>query len=139
MLLNIVLAEVIQADKINELLPEVIRLFGYKRVTKGFNSRLQCDARTYIYMLPTIAFSKFTEEVTQENFRLTESLLQEINDTLNKFVGTKNYHNFTSKKKANDPSANRYIMSIACETPFVKDGIEFVVLKVKGTILFKLF
>ncbi|GJQ87875.1 hypothetical protein Trydic_g1146 [Trypoxylus dichotomus] len=129
---SIKLPEVIQIDKINSLLPEVIRVFGYKRVTKGFNSRLQCDARTYLYMLPTIAFSKFTDDVTQENFRLGESSLEEINKSLIRFVGTKNYHNFTSKKKANDPSANRYIMNFCCEPPFVRNNIEFAVIKVKG-------
>ncbi|KRT81539.1 hypothetical protein AMK59_6074, partial [Oryctes borbonicus] len=130
---SIKLPEVIQIDKLNSLLPEVIRIFGYKRVTKGFNSRLQCDARTYLYMLPTVAFSKLNEEhLPQESFRLNETLLEEIKNTLTRFIGTKNYHNFTSKKKANDPSANRYIMNFCCEAPFIKNDIEFAVIKVKG-------
>ncbi|KAI4467752.1 pseudouridylate synthase [Holotrichia oblita] len=128
---SIKLPEIIEVDKINEILPDVIRLFGYKRVTKGFNSRLQCDARTYFYMLPTIAFSKCNED-QEDSFRLSEELFKEINNTLSKFVGTKNYHNFTSKKKANDPSASRYIMSFSCESPFVRNEIEFAVIKVKG-------
>lgn len=86
-------------------------------------------------MLPTIAFSKINKDVPEEEFRLNESLLQEINDTLNKFVGTKNYHNFTSKKKANDPSANRYIMNFYCESPFIRNNVEFAVIKVKGDLI----
>lgn len=125
-------AEVVEIEKINEHLPKVIRIFGVKRVTKGFNSKTHCDARTYTYMLPTVAFADKETTPAQEEYRLNEELLKEINDVLSLYVGTKNYHNFTSKKKNNDPSAFRYIVSFVCEPPFVRKGVEFVVLKVKG-------
>lgn len=83
-------------------------------------------------MLPSVAFANHNEETTQEGFRLSDDKFSKINELLNKFVGTKNFHNYTSKKRWNDPSASRYIMSFVCEKPFLSNGVEFVVLKVKG-------
>ena len=44
-------------QKINSLLPSEIRVHAIKRVTKNFNSKTACDARTYLYMMPTFAFA----------------------------------------------------------------------------------
>lgn len=125
-------AEEVDISKVNDLLPEVIRVFGIKRVTKGFNSKSQCDGRTYTYMLPTIAFAKSDSKGTQKTFRLSETAFNEINELLSNFKGTKNFHNFTCKKNPNDPSAKRYIISFECEPPVIRKGVEFAVLKVKG-------
>uniref|UniRef100_A0A1Y1JX55 Pseudouridylate synthase 1 homolog n=1 Tax=Photinus pyralis TaxID=7054 RepID=A0A1Y1JX55_PHOPY len=129
---SIKLPEEVSVAKINEFLPDQIRVFGVKRVTKGFNSKSQCDARTYTYMMPTVAFAKCDTEADQETFRLWEGALSEINDVLSNFKGTKNFHNFTCKKQYQDPSAKRYIVSFECESPIIRKGVEFVVLKVKG-------
>lgn len=110
----------------------MIRVFGVRRVTKGFNSKSQCDARTYNYILPTVAFAKNDEAVEQETFRLSDNTFDEINNLMKMYLGTKNYHNFTSKKKPKDPSAKRYIMSFECEKPFLSNDVEFAVVKVKG-------
>lgn len=83
-------------------------------------------------MLPTAAFAKTGTEVTQDTFRLSEEALKEINELLQNFIGTKNYHNFTCKKKSNDPSAKRYIITFECQPPILRKGVEFAVLKVKG-------
>lgn len=106
-----------------------------KRVTKGFDSKKNCDARTYMYMLPTIAFHKPNpddSQITQMSYRLPEERHRQINEFLQNYVGTKNYHNFTSKKKPLDPSCKRHMFSFICEPPIIRRGVEFVVLKVKG-------
>ena len=61
---------------VNEQLPKQIRMFGtvktivffeitfilgVKRVAASFNSKNSCDARTYIYILPTYAFCPVEE------------------------------------------------------------------------------
>ena len=38
--------------------PRTIQINEIKRVTKNFNSKSACDARTYEYLLPTFAFQK---------------------------------------------------------------------------------
>lgn len=45
-----------QVREINGKLPSQIRLFGINKVTKNFNSKLQCTARQYEYVVPTYAF-----------------------------------------------------------------------------------
>ncbi|XP_074546565.1 pseudouridylate synthase 1 homolog isoform X2 [Halichoeres trimaculatus] len=119
--------------RINEQLPSQIRVLGLKRVTQGFNSKNNCDARTYTYMLPTVAFSPKdydTRDVT--GFRLELETLQRVNRLFAMYKGTHNFHNFTSQKAANDPSARRYITEMCCGEPFICSGTEFAVIMVRG-------
>lgn len=117
--------------KINDNLPRQIRMVAVKRATKGFNCKSNCDARTYSYMMPTFALAS-QDEPLSESYRVPSSLIERTNVVLQSFLGTHNYHNFTSRKKPLDPSANRYIMSFTCGEPFLVDDMEFVTLKVKG-------
>lgn len=109
-------------------------MFAVKKVTKGFNSKTTCDARSYSYTLPTYSFVKDGEDFTNSTFRLSSERLEELNKLLSMYVGTKNYHNFTIKKESNDASAKRFIMSFECQNPFVPDNteVEFVRLKITG-------
>lgn len=83
----------------NASLPKEIRVFAVKRVTKGFNSKDQCNARTYTYTLPTIALARHAEEgLEMKTYRLPDGRLDELNELLKMYEGTKNFHNFTSRK-----------------------------------------
>ncbi|XP_062929283.1 tRNA pseudouridine synthase A isoform X1 [Mobula hypostoma] len=119
-------------EKINANLPPGIKILGLKRVTGRFNSKNTCDARTYFYMLPTFAFAHKDDGQRIEDFRLSRDALGRVNKLLGCYRGTHNFHNFTSGKGPRDPSAKRYIMEMFCEDPFVRRGVEFAVLKVKG-------
>lgn len=145
-----------KSDKtiINKCLPDVIRVFGIKRVTKGFNSKNQCDARTYRYIIPTFAFAledptllKVGEEVNEDermeqlstidgkpyvDYRLSPESLNRLNSILKLMEGTHNFHNFTSKVKPLDPRAQRYIIKFHCVETFISDGMEFAILEIKG-------
>ncbi|GAB6024911.1 hypothetical protein CHUAL_010016 [Chamberlinius hualienensis] len=118
-------------DKINDRLPPCIRVQSIIRTTKRFNSKFSCDARTYSYTLPTYAFAPVTE-ITTEDYRINESVIQEVNEILKRFKGTHNLWNFTSGRKFDDASSKRYIMHFECGEPFIEDGLEIVVIKVKG-------
>ncbi|KAH0822550.1 hypothetical protein GEV33_000205 [Tenebrio molitor] len=72
------LPENVEVSKINENLPEVIRVFGIKRVTKGFNSKVQCDSRSYIYLLPTVSFIPYEQMMVQKGFRVDEAVLDRM-------------------------------------------------------------
>ncbi|XP_072456872.1 pseudouridylate synthase 1 homolog isoform X2 [Notamacropus eugenii] len=119
-------------EKINSHLPSHIRILGLKRVTGSFNSKNRCDARTYFYMLPTFAFAHKDSDVQDERYRLSPETLEKVNKLLASYKGTHNFHNFTSQKGPKEPSARRYIMEMHCEAPFVREGMEFAVIKVKG-------
>ncbi|KAL1460660.1 hypothetical protein WDU94_012621 [Cyamophila willieti] len=117
-------------EAINEHLPDQIRILGLKRVTKGFNSKNSCDARTYSYTCPTYAFAEPGD--THVDYRMSEDRWKFVEALLRQYQGTHNFHNFTSKRKPLDPSCSRYIMSFICEQPFIRDGLEMITLKVKG-------
>lgn len=67
-----------------------------------------------------------------ESYRITPEVLAHARKLFHMYLGTKNFHNFTSKKRPNDPSAMRHIISFVCGDPFIKDGLEYVVLRVRG-------
>ncbi|XP_070706683.1 pseudouridylate synthase 1 homolog isoform X2 [Pempheris klunzingeri] len=120
-------------EKINEHLPPQIRVLGLKRVTQGFNSKNNCDARTYCYMLPTVAFAlKDYDCGNIAAFRLEPETLQRVNRLFALYKGTHNFHNFTSQKAPSDPSARRYITEMLCGEPFLCNNTEFAVITVRG-------
>lgn len=130
---SIKLPDSVDIKAVNEDLPEEIRVFGVERVTKGFNAKDQCNARTYTYTLPSFAFADYTQKHDFESYRTEAAHLQKIKDVLQLYEGTKNFHNFTSRKNFLDPSAKRFIMSFSCSDPFITpQGLEFLTLKVKG-------
>ncbi|KPI39988.1 tRNA pseudouridine synthase 1 [Cyphellophora attinorum] len=66
-------------------------------------------------------------------YRIPEKRLHRIRDTLQQFVGTKNYHNFTVQKSFKDPSAKRVIKSFVVNPePILINGTEWLSLKVHG-------
>ncbi|XP_037092694.1 tRNA pseudouridine synthase A-like [Pollicipes pollicipes] len=118
-------------EAVNAHLPAQIRVFDMKRVTKRFDAKLQCCARTYHYVSPSFAFSP-SPELISEQYRMPDEVLSNVNRLFEKYTGTHNYHNFTSRRKPNDPSNKRYVMEMGCSQPFVRRGVEFVVITVKG-------
>lgn len=121
------------AGKINEHLPTQIRVLGLKRVTQGFNSKNNCDGRTYSYMIPTVAFSPKDYDAGKiAAFRLEPETLQRVNRLFALYKGTHNFHNFTSQKAPHDPSARRYITEMSCGEPFICSNTEFAVITVRG-------
>lgn len=102
-------------------------------MTQGFNSKNNCDARTYAYMLPTVAFAPKDYDMQNSSaFRLESETLQRANRLFARYKGTHNFHNFTSQKGPRDPSARRYITEMSCGEPFVRSGAEFTVITVRG-------
>lgn len=66
-------------------------------------------------------------------YRISDSRLQKMKDTLAEYVGTHNYHNFTIRKSAKDPSANRFIKSFEVNgSPIIIRNTEWLSLKVHG-------
>jgi tRNA pseudouridine38-40 synthase len=124
----------VDIEALNKDLPTDIKVFAVKKVTKGFNSKSTCDARTYSYTLPTYAFAKEDEQFTDSTFRLTPERFEELNKILAMYHGTKNFHNFTIRKEPHDPSVRRFIMSFESQPPHVPDNteVEFARLKITG-------
>ncbi|KTG39448.1 hypothetical protein cypCar_00027681 [Cyprinus carpio] len=121
-----------RTDKYYQYHLNLFKLAGYKRVTGGFNSKNNCDARTYSYMLPTVSFSPKDYNQEDTSFRLSSDTLQKVNQLFGLYKGTHNFHNFTSQKGPRDPSAKRYITHMSCGEPFVRQEAEFAIITVRG-------
>jgi tRNA pseudouridine(38-40) synthase len=130
-------------------------------VTKNFNAKMSCDQRTYEYLAPTFIFQKREkkkkivegeakwptdlddvdkEEIVVDDatlkahmsYRMSDETWTYLNQVLKEYVGTHNFHNFTSKLEPKDPKCNRYITSFIAEKPFVENDMEWVRLRVIG-------
>ncbi|KAH8696009.1 putative tRNA pseudouridine synthase [Talaromyces proteolyticus] len=70
---------------------------------------------------------------TKRAYRIPKSRLQQVQEALDKYIGTHSFHNYTIQKDYKDPSAKRVIKSfIANPEPIVINGTEWLSLKVHG-------
>lgn len=107
---------------------------GCKRVTQAFDAKNYCDARTYSYLMPSFALCPITE-VTREDYRVSKEIIDLLNSTLEGYLGSHVFHNFTSGKSFKEDSSTRLIRYMKCSEPFFpcnQKELEFVVIKVKG-------
>uniref|UniRef100_A0A0E0K3D7 Pseudouridine synthase I TruA alpha/beta domain-containing protein n=1 Tax=Oryza punctata TaxID=4537 RepID=A0A0E0K3D7_ORYPU len=73
------------------------------------------------------------EEVPMRStFSYTNEVKVKFNRILIKYVGTHNFHNFTTRTKAEDPAAKRFIISFAADRVVNLDGIDFIRCEVVG-------
>jgi len=76
----------------------------------------------------------YTEEEIQKfrNYRISKEKLMTFRQALEMYVGSHNYHNFTVGKKFEEESSTRYIISFKCSDPFIRNGVEWLSLKIQG-------
>lgn len=68
-----------------------------------------------------------------KSYRITPDTMERLRAALTRYVGTNNYHNFTSGKDFKDTNSQRYIISFDCHDPFIApSGVEYVLLSVVG-------
>lgn len=74
------------------------------------------------------------EEMTksESKFCYGEKEMERFNRILSYYVGSHNFHNFTTRTKAADPAANRYILSFNANTVITLGGKDFVKCEVVG-------
>ncbi|KAG8378016.1 hypothetical protein BUALT_Bualt08G0094200 [Buddleja alternifolia] len=68
----------------------------------------------------------------KSEFYYGEEEKERFNRILKYYEGTHNFHNFTTRTKAEDPAAKRYILSFNANTIVDVDGIKFVKCEVLG-------
>lgn len=82
--------------------------------------------------MPTIALSEYTDLTKLQDYRVTPNRLQLASEIFSLYVGERNYHNYTSKKKFYDPLVQRRIISIEISEPFIQSDIEFCRVLIEG-------
>nr|XP_010905232.2 tRNA pseudouridine synthase A [Elaeis guineensis] len=70
--------------------------------------------------------------VRKSGFSYGDEERERFNRILKHYVGTHNFHNFTTRTKAEDPSARRYIISFSADRVVSIEGIDFVRCEVVG-------
>ncbi|MED6113855.1 hypothetical protein PIB30_074738 [Stylosanthes scabra] len=68
----------------------------------------------------------------RSGFCYGEEEKERFNRILKYYVGTHNFHNFTTRTKAEDPAARRYIISFEANSIVVVQGMEFVKCEIVG-------
>lgn len=69
----------------------------------------------------------------KRRYRVTPARLEKLQEALNQYLGTHNFHNYTILKSHNDPSARRHIKSFQVNpTPININDTEWLSLKVHG-------
>ncbi|KAJ5447745.1 Pseudouridine synthase I TruA [Penicillium cf. griseofulvum] len=81
----------------------------------------------------TIKAVKAAYLTAKRAYRAPASRIARLQECLNRYEGTKNFHNYTIQKTYKDPSAKRHIKSFKVNTtPIIIDGTEWLSLKVHG-------
>ena len=129
--------EALYIDQVNMFLPTDIRVLGITRTTKSFNAKCYCTHRNYHYLLPTYILQPHTmplEDISasRTSYRIDVATLSTLRTTLQKYLGTHNYHNFTQNKDAADANSLRHMLYFDAEEPFLQQDVEYVCLTVKG-------
>ncbi|KAG6432003.1 hypothetical protein SASPL_103575 [Salvia splendens] len=68
----------------------------------------------------------------KSEFSYGEAEKERFNRILKSYEGTHNFHNFTTRTKAEDPAAKRYILSFNAKTVLNIDGVDFIKCEVVG-------
>jgi tRNA pseudouridine38-40 synthase len=69
----------------------------------------------------------------KQAYRISPTRRAKVQECLDNYLGTRNYHNYTIQKSFSDPSAKRVIRSFkASETPVIINDTEWLSLKVHG-------
>ncbi|KAK8629708.1 hypothetical protein V6N13_078539 [Hibiscus sabdariffa] len=72
------------------------------------------------------------EKKEERSFCYGEEEKERFNRILNHYVGSHNFHNFTTRTKAEDPAARRYIVSFHANKVVTVEGVDFVKCEVVG-------
>lgn len=85
-------------------------------MTKKFDVKMSAFSRKYEYLCPLKMFYKYdaaTYATTHGDDEVrNEDILQKLKTYIKKFVGTRNYHNFTRKGVPKEKTNLRYILSL---------------------------
>jgi tRNA pseudouridine38-40 synthase len=68
----------------------------------------------------------------EEPYVFTEEERTKVNDILKHFVGTHNFHNYSTKVDCDTPQARRFVISFSCSMPFKIQGEDFVKFEILG-------
>lgn len=84
------------AERLNESLPDTIRIFSATRVNKRFAARKNCVLREYEYFMP-LSFLEKNYLKTDEPLDVDQAV-EQFCSTLRRYEGIHDFHNFTKAR-----------------------------------------
>ncbi|KAK9452106.1 tRNA pseudouridine synthase [Limtongia smithiae] len=75
---------------------------------------------------------KEIEDETRRSYRISPERVDGIRKALKVFEGSHNFHNFTLKKRYEDPSSRRFMKDLSVSEPKLIDGTEWLSIKIHG-------
>lgn len=101
--------------------------------TNNSKADLKADLLRYPHVLETVKAIKAAYLAAKRAYRIPPARMNRIQEALDKYVGTRNFYNYTIQKQHKDPSAKRHIKSFKMDpTPIIINGTEWLSLKVHG-------
>ncbi|GBB93822.1 hypothetical protein RclHR1_22370005 [Rhizophagus clarus] len=144
-------------EKINENLPNQIRMWGFVKVIRSFHAKTLCDSRIYEYLLPTYVFippekefnsiqsdietqkvfvdvpiATSEEMIEKRKYRISQETIEYVRQGFNEYKGTHNYHNFTIGRSPQEKSCSRYIVNSQISDPKLINDVEWISIKIHG-------
>lgn len=146
-------------ERINEHLPDQVRVLGYQRAVRGYDSRKTCDKRRYEYIFPAWIFDPAVQpngmdvssnekasvndddvkrrikrklSARDPSFVFDDACRDKMTAILSQYKGTHNFHNYTVRMDAHAPQARRFMLSFECQGTFEIEGEQWVRLIVIG-------
>lgn len=99
------------------------------------NEEIKLEAAATEGEVQVMGFEKSNGEgnqTTKSTFSYTDEVKERFNKILKYYVGTHNFHNFTTRTKAEDPAAKRFIICFGADRVVSLDGIDFIRCEVVG-------
>ncbi|KAJ3337366.1 tRNA pseudouridine synthase 1 [Gonapodya sp. JEL0774] len=98
--------------------------------TLGFS--LYNDNREGRFRMYEVPKSTPEQLEAKRTWRVPAESVARLREVLSGYVGTRNFHNFTIGKKYEERNSKRHIISFECSDPYIRDGVEWLGLKVWG-------
>lgn len=148
-------------ERLQERLPPEIQVLDMLRTTRNFCAKTQRDRVRYQYMIPAFLLHRDYRKLLQDqkipldgrreiarmplseeevgklqavvkDYRSTDEQRELLQKALEKYVGTKPFHNFTKGLKPGEPQAKRFIETFSVQDPVVMGGMEWIPTQVLG-------
>lgn len=109
------------AKAINDNLPADSTICVWNAITVGrvFQAQRFAEYRKYNYLLPFHILGN-------------KDLVWVRTEVLSRFIGEHNFHNYTKRVSATNPSANRTITHFDVDEPFELNGVKYVLFTIRG-------
>jgi len=112
--------------KMNDKLHKDIRLVAVQRVTDGFNPKLHCRRRTYLYLLPCNVLLPNKTDFDKDD-------LIRLNSLLKQFEGSHLFHNYTIKLSPSEDESRRHMITVSAGEPFEMKERRYVAVTFYGS------